>query len=100
MTGDKELFNEIKSIDGGKVTFGNNAKGKVIGIGSIGINGTNFIKDVLLVDGLKHNLLSVSQLCDKGNKVIFTSNECLVTSIDDQSMVKRYLKEIEMSTHT
>ena len=29
------------------------------------------IKDVLFVDGLKHNLLSISQLCDKGYKITF-----------------------------
>ena len=29
------------------------------------------LKIFLLVDGFKHNLLSISQLCDKGFKVIF-----------------------------
>ena len=29
------------------------------------------IENVVLVEGLKHNLLSISQLCDKGVKVIF-----------------------------
>ena len=29
------------------------------------------IEEVALVDGLKHNLLSISQLCDKGNSVTF-----------------------------
>jgi len=29
------------------------------------------IQDVLLVEGLKHNLLSISQLCDKGLEVTF-----------------------------
>jgi len=32
------------------------------------------IKNVLYVDGLKHNLLSISQLCDKGFKIEFNRN--------------------------
>ena len=36
------------------------------------------IDDVLLVDGLKHNLLSISQLCDKGYIVRFESNMCII----------------------
>ena len=31
----------------------------------------------MLVDGLKHNLLSISQLCDKGFKIKFTKSCCL-----------------------
>jgi hypothetical protein len=30
------------------------------------------------VHGLKHNLLSISQLCDKGYRVIFESTHCMV----------------------
>ena len=37
-----------------------------------------FIDDVLLVDVLKHNLLSLSQFCDKGNQVIFNTTQSLV----------------------
>lgn len=36
------------------------------------------IEDVLFVEGLKHSLLSISQLCDQGFKVNFTKDECLV----------------------
>eukprot|EP00253_Pinus_taeda_P011317 PITA_11317 len=37
--------------------------------------------NVLYVDGLKHNLLSVSQMCDNGTKVIFRSDGCSVRDI-------------------
>ncbi|KAL8098829.1 hypothetical protein AgCh_031520 [Apium graveolens] len=37
-------------------------------------------RQVALVDGLKHNLLSISQLCDKGNSVTFNSEACVVTN--------------------
>ena len=32
------------------------------------------IKNVLYVNGLKHNLLSISQLCNKGFKIEFNKN--------------------------
>jgi len=36
------------------------------------------VKDVLLVEGLKHNLLSISQLCDHGYKITFEPDQCLM----------------------
>ena len=50
---------------------GDNSKRKIISIGNIGKTHSLVIEDVLLVDGLKHNLLSISQLCDKDYNVIF-----------------------------
>eukprot|EP00253_Pinus_taeda_P033563 PITA_33563 len=38
--------------------------------------------NVLYVDGLKHNLLSVSEMCDQGTEVIFRSNGCRVRDLD------------------
>ena len=52
-------------------TFGDNAKWRIIGQGNIGNDTFSLIESVLLVDDLKHSLLSISQLCDKGFKVIF-----------------------------
>ena len=78
MTGDKSQFAKIELKEGGFVTFGDNAKGKIIGKGKVGKNSFPTIDNVLLVDGLKHNLLSISQLCDMGNKVIFESSHCII----------------------
>ena len=36
---------------------------------------------VLFIDGLKHNFLSVSQLCDIGNKVTFYPKNYFVSSL-------------------
>ena len=41
-------------------------------------NGKGKARDVLFVDGLKHNLLSVSQICDKGCEILFTAKDCRV----------------------
>ena len=35
---------------------------------------------MLYVEGLKHSLLSISQLCDKGYKVNFKSKGCTISS--------------------
>jgi len=67
MTGDKSKF---VSIIFKHVTYGDN-KGRILGRGSIGDNSILLIHDVLYVEGLKHNLLSISQLCHKGYQVIF-----------------------------
>ena len=76
MTGDKVKLNKFDAKDGGHVTFEDNVKGKIIGIGEISNPQSLSIHHVLLLDGLKHNLLSISQLCDMGNKVTFYPKNC------------------------
>jgi hypothetical protein len=44
-------------------------------------NGKGKSQDVLLVDGLKHNFLSVIQMCDRECEVVFTSKDCKIKSI-------------------
>ena len=53
MTRDKEQFNKFDAKDGGHVTFGDNAKAKIIGIGETGNPQSLYIHYVLFVDGLK-----------------------------------------------
>ena len=65
MTGDKSLFQELDRNKSGNVSFGDNSKGVIRGIGTIGNNSHTQIKNVLLVENLKYNLLSISKLCYK-----------------------------------
>ena len=81
MIGDKNLFMELKAKSGGDVTFGDNSKCHIEGLCSIGNNSSTYIENVLLVSGIKHNLLSIIQLCDKGHKVIFESMCCQVINV-------------------
>ena len=60
MTKNKDKFISLTAINGVKVAFGDNAKGNVVGKGKVGKMAHCFINDVLLVEGLKHNLLSIS----------------------------------------
>ena len=98
MTGNKGKFITLTNINGGKVTFGDNAKGKVVGKGKVGRMPHCYIDDVLYVEGLKHNLLSISQFCDKGNQVIFNDKQCLVINqVDNQiKLVGKRINNIYM----
>ena len=51
-----------------------------MGIGEVGTPDTTFIKKVLYVNGLQHNLLSIYQLCDEGHNVKFEHDRCYVSS--------------------
>jgi hypothetical protein len=53
------------------VTFGDDKKGKVLGTGIIKVNDHFTLNDVALVDKLRYNLLSVSQLVDADLDVFF-----------------------------
>jgi hypothetical protein len=65
MTGDRSKFITINDSKSRNVTFGNDAPRKVKGKGIVSLsNGKRKAQDVLLVENLKHNLLSVSQVCD------------------------------------
>jgi len=71
MTGDASRFISISLKQDGHVTYG---EGKILGKGTIGNESSLLIHDVLYVEGLKHNLLSISQLCDRGYQVTFRTN--------------------------
>ena len=55
-------------------------------------NGKGKAQDVLFVDGLKHNLLSVSQVCDKGCEVFFTSKDCKINSLSSGQLVAKGIR--------
>ena len=88
MTGDISLFIDFKAKKKGYVTYGDNNKGAILGKGSVGNPSTTTISDVHLVEGLKHNLLSISQLCDKGYKVTFTNTSCIIENSEQNIMFK------------
>jgi hypothetical protein len=50
-------------------------------------NGRSKAQDVLFVDGLKHNLLRVSQICDKGCKVTFTAKNCKIKIVNTSELI-------------
>ncbi|GJR23498.1 putative ribonuclease H-like domain-containing protein [Tanacetum coccineum] len=79
MTRNKAYLAEYQDFNGGPVAFGG-SKGYITGKGKIKTGKLDF-EDVCFVKELQHfNLFSVSQICDKKNKVLFTDSECLVLS--------------------
>jgi len=90
------MFLTLTMKEEGNVKFGGNQSGKIIGIGTIG-NSSISINNVWLVDGLEHNLLSISQLCDNGYDVMFGNTNCTVINKDDNSIKSRE-REQRMST--
>ncbi|XP_070007952.1 uncharacterized protein [Nicotiana sylvestris] len=93
MTGSTTNFLSLKALQGGSVSFGNGKKGYILGDGKIGKSLTHSFENVYYVNGLKYSLLSVSQICDKGNKVEFLSKICTVTNLVTGEIVlvaKRY----------
>ena len=86
------MFQTLTLKEGGTVGFGGNQKGKITGTGTVG-NSSLSINNVWLVDGLKHNLLSISQFCDSGFVVKFDKEACTVIRDSDKSIVFRGLRK-------
>jgi len=86
MTGEKSMFLTLTMKEGGNVKFGGNQSGKIIGTGTIG-NSSISINNVWLVDGLEHNLLSISQFCDNGYDVMFEKTNFTVINKDNKFIV-------------
>ena len=89
MTGDSRMFTSISEDvkDHDKITFGDNSKGKVEGVGKIDISSDHSISNVLLVGSLNFNLLSVGKLCNMGYQCIFKPSEVIVSKLDSDDVI-------------
>jgi hypothetical protein len=89
MTGNPRMFTSLnEDIDEqDKITFGDNSKGKVQGLGKVAISNDLSISNVLLVTPLSFNLLSMGQICDLGLQCLFTPIEVVMFKIDDESVI-------------
>jgi hypothetical protein len=76
MIGYRALLKDIQMGRGGRITFGDGSQAKVIGNGQIEIPGIEVSQKALYVEGLKANLLSISQLCGDDFVVQFSKKEC------------------------
>src|ERR1044072_2589334 len=79
MTGMKSYLIGLKAYATSYVTFDDGAKGRIRGIGKLARTGSPTLDEVLLVEGLTANLISISQLCDQGMEFRFSKEKCLVT---------------------
>ena len=79
MTGNKSLLSEFVEKVGPTVSYEDGNLGQTLGYGNIVI-GNVIIEKVALVSGLKHNLLSISQITDRGYHVSFMEEHCEIIS--------------------
>ncbi|KAK2408903.1 THUMP domain-containing protein [Trifolium repens] len=91
MTNDHKLFKELDKTIVSKVKIGNgdfiSVKGKgIVAIESL--DGLKYISDVLYVSDIYQNLLSAPQLVEKGFKVIFEDNWCLIKYVKGRDVFK------------
>lgn len=86
MAGDPTKFPSLSKRKCENVTFDDNSKKKIVGIGNIDGNSSPLIGNVLLIDNPKHNLLSIIQLCEKGYKVIFEVSKCWIEHALDEKL--------------
>jgi hypothetical protein len=89
MTREKNMFTSFQpnQVACERIVFGDNSKGDILGLGKIAISNDNSILNVLLVDSLGYNLLSVSQLCEKGYNCLFMDKGVEVSERLDSSIV-------------
>lgn len=60
------------------VRFCDNAKGEVNGVLTIAFSSSCDLLKVYMVEGLKHSLFNISQLCDAGFQVTFNIISCII----------------------
>ena len=75
MTRDRSFYKVFEYKKGGNVIFGNGSKSQIKGKGTISLPGLPNIANVLYVEGLRVNLLSISQICDQDFMVLFSKRE-------------------------
>jgi hypothetical protein len=78
MTRDQRKFVSLKK-KGGNVAFGDDSSTKILGKGTVKLGSENVkSRKVLLVEHLKHNILSVNKICDQGYTLTFDSRKCKI----------------------
>ena len=60
MTRDKSLFTHLAKVQDGRVIFDDGNSTRIVEKGTIEVPGIPKLNDVLNVEGLKHNLISIS----------------------------------------
>jgi hypothetical protein len=88
MIGDEEKFLTLRKEIYGSVSFGNNDSSRIIGKGTVRIgNKDTKEKHVLPVEDMKHNILSVIQMCEQGHNLMFDSQKCEIRKEGSRKLV-------------
>lgn len=91
------LFINLDKSLKSRVRIGNGEYLEVKGKGTVAMEscaGTKLISDVMYVPKIDQNLLSVGQLVEKGFKVIFEEEKCLIFDSNGQELFKIKMQQI------
>ncbi|OWM88939.1 hypothetical protein CDL15_Pgr020893 [Punica granatum] len=91
MSSDKSLFQELDYTINSRMRIDNGEYISVEGKGNVVIENNSsarVMSDVLYVPEIDQNLLSVSQLLNKGYKVVFEGKQCFITESRGQELFK------------
>jgi hypothetical protein len=90
----RERHNSLLIKENGEMTlFKNNEITEIKGKGKTGKEKGVETENVNFVEGLEHNLISVSQLCDNGLQVIFRSEICEKKKVSSGETVLNGIKK-------
>ena len=85
MTSNLNLFSSLDNSVQTDVTLGNNVQVTVLGKGIVNIltkqGDHKYMPDIYHVEGLKHNLLSIGQLIQKGYRVYMEDNHYVIKDV-------------------
>ncbi|GJS52293.1 retrovirus-related pol polyprotein from transposon TNT 1-94 [Tanacetum coccineum] len=102
MTWVKQYLHRYSKESCPKVVFGDKSSSNTEGYGSVNYNGITFTR-VAYVNGLKDNLISISQLCDANFKVLFTKTQRTIFNKNDEVVllapIRRDVYVIDMSSY-
>ena len=88
MIGNKDLLIDLRPCNLKFVTFGEGVMGVVLGSGIPKASCMPKLENVLLVEGLKANLISISQLRYHNLFVKFIKNKCLVVDSSNTCVIE------------
>ena len=87
MTGDRSLFKVFESKKGGNVTYGDESKSQIKGKGIISLPGLPDIANVLYIEGLRVNMLSISQTYDQNFMLLFSKGKYIVMDESGKKLI-------------
>ncbi|GJZ88398.1 hypothetical protein Tco_0660180 [Tanacetum coccineum] len=86
MTGNLKFLSNFMEKFLGTVKFGNDQIALILGYGNL-VQGNVTIKKVYYVEGLNHNLFSVSQVCDADLEVAFRKSTCYIRDLKGNDLL-------------
>jgi hypothetical protein len=88
MTSDKNRFISLKKERDKSVSFGNGNSTRIVGKGIVNLGSKDAkVENFLLSENMNNNLLSVSQMCDQGHRLIFDSEKCEIRKEGSEKLV-------------